>query len=66
MSDPVLAANVIGLQTALDAKQASLVSGTNIKTVNGESLLGSGDIAVSGGGLTQAQVRINAIIFGGV
>ncbi len=29
--------------------QAALVSGTNIKTVNGESLLGSGDLAVSGG-----------------
>ena len=29
--------------------QAPLVSGENIKTVNGESLLGSGDIAVSGG-----------------
>ena len=26
-------------QTALDAKQATLVSGTNIKTVNGNSLL---------------------------
>lgn len=29
----------------LAAKQATLVSGTNIKTVNGESLLGSGDIS---------------------
>lgn len=29
--------------------QAALVSGTNIKTVNGESLLGSGDLAVTGG-----------------
>lgn len=29
--------------------QAALVSGTNIKTVNGESLLGPGDLAVSGG-----------------
>ena len=31
-------------QNALDAKQATLVSGTNIKTLNGESLLGSGNI----------------------
>lgn len=37
------------LQTAVDGKQAALVSGTNIKTVNGESLLGSGDLAISGG-----------------
>lgn len=34
-------------QTALDAKQATLVSGTNIKTVNGSTLLGSGNLAVS-------------------
>jgi|GEM_PF-5835404 len=32
------------LQTALNAKQVTLVSGTNIKTVGGTSLLGSGDI----------------------
>lgn len=31
-------------QTALDAKQATLVSGTNIKTVGGNSLLGSGNV----------------------
>jgi hypothetical protein len=30
--------------------QATLVSGTNIKTVNGNSLLGSGDLVISGGG----------------
>ena len=32
------------------SKQDALTSGTNIKTVNGQSLLGSGDIAISGGG----------------
>ena len=31
------------------AKQDTLVSGTNIKTVNGNSLLGSGDLVISGG-----------------
>lgn len=36
-------------QTALNAKQANLVSGTNIKSINGTSLLGSGDITVGGG-----------------
>jgi len=36
------------LQNALDAKQATLVSGTNIKTINSTSLLGSGNIAISG------------------
>ena len=33
-------------QTALDAKQATLVSGTNIKTINSTSVLGAGNIAV--------------------
>lgn len=32
------------LQAALDAKQETLVSGTNIKTIEGQSLLGSGNI----------------------
>jgi hypothetical protein len=35
---------------ALEAKQDTLVSGTNIKTVNSTSLLGSGNIVISGGG----------------
>jgi len=37
------------LDAAFAAKQDTLVSGTNIKTVNGNSLLGSGDIEISGG-----------------
>lgn len=36
------------------AKQDTLVSGTNIKTVNGSSLLGSGNLEISGGGGTSA------------
>jgi hypothetical protein len=35
------------LQSALNAKQNTLVSGTSIKTVNGSTLLGSGDLAVT-------------------
>lgn len=31
------------------SRQATLVSGTNIKTINGTSILGSGDLTVSGG-----------------
>ena len=38
-------------QSALDNKQNTLVSGTNIKTLNGESLLGSGDIQIQSGGV---------------
>jgi hypothetical protein len=37
------------LQTALNDKQATLVSATNIKTINGVSILGSGDLVVGGG-----------------
>ena len=34
--------------TALAGKQATLVSGTNLRTVNGQTLLGSSDITVTG------------------
>lgn len=34
----------------INKKQATLVSGTNIKTINGQSLLGSGNIVISGDG----------------
>jgi hypothetical protein len=34
-------------QTALNAKQDTLLSGTNIKTINGESVLGGGNIVTS-------------------
>jgi hypothetical protein len=33
--------------TAIGAKQDTLVSGTNIKTINGNSILGSGNLAIS-------------------
>jgi hypothetical protein len=46
-------------QTALDAKQATLVSATNIKTVNGSSLLGSGNLAISGAGDTVLRLAGN-------
>ena len=37
--------NQTDLQNALNAKQDTLVSGSNIKTINGNSILGSGNIA---------------------
>lgn len=42
----------------IDALQEKLVSGTNIKTINSQSLLGNGDITIGGGG-TQTDVQIN-------
>lgn len=41
---------------SLAGYQSTLVSGTNIKTLNGSSLLGSGDITVSGGAATGAEL----------
>lgn len=35
--------------SALSSKQDTLVSGTNIKTINGQSVLGEGNIAIQGG-----------------
>ena len=37
-------------KTEVAAKQDALVSGTNIKTINGTSLLGEGNIVIEGGG----------------
>lgn len=37
------------LQSVIGDKQATLVSGTNIKTINNNSILGSGNITISGG-----------------
>jgi hypothetical protein len=47
-----LAATASAVKSAYDLankKQDKLTSGTNIKTINGESILGSGNITISGG-----------------
>lgn len=41
---------------SLGDKQDALVSGTNIKTINGASVLGSGDLTVGGGSIAQAMI----------
>lgn len=41
--------NNTSLNVALGNKQDNLVSGTNIKTINNESILGSGNISINGG-----------------
>lgn len=38
------------LNARIDGKQDNLVSGTNIKTINGNNILGSGNIEIQGGG----------------
>ena len=42
--------NIFASKEELETKQDTLVSGTNIKTINNNSLLGSGDITIQGGG----------------
>lgn len=46
----------ISLTTALSNKQDTLVSGTNIKTINNVSILGNGNITVGGSGNGQENV----------
>ena len=58
--------------SALANKQDKLISGTNVKTINGQSILGSGNILISGGGssyddtelrgrVTAAEAEIDAL-----
>lgn len=43
--------NEIGqLEEIINTKQNKLISGTNIKTINGNDILGEGDITIEGGG----------------
>jgi len=42
----IVQSQVTGLVADLVGKQATLVSGTNIKTINGNALLGSGDVTI--------------------
>lgn len=42
-------ADTSAVTEALSAKQDALVSGTNIKTINSQSILGSGNITIQGG-----------------
>ena len=46
-------------QTALNGKQSTLISGTSIKTINGNSLLGSGDLVISGGTSLPTMLKYN-------
>ena len=53
--------------TTFNGKQAALVSGTNIKTVNGTTLLGSGDlgtITYAYGGTGQTTVTTGDLLYG--
>ena len=47
------------LQSALNAKQATLVSTTNIKTINGTTILGAGNLVVTGSGSPMMTATID-------
>jgi hypothetical protein len=50
---------VTNLTTDLSGKQETLVSGTNIKTINGESVLWSGDVSIQTGALYKITTPLN-------
>ena len=50
---------VITAHQDISGKQDKLISGTNIKTINGESVLGSGDITISSGASSSAYPEVN-------
>ena len=52
----------IATQTALNTKQNTLVSGTNIKTINGASVLGSGDLVVDANETPDATTTVKGKI----
>lgn len=55
------------LESDISEKQDSLVSGTNIKTINNQSILGEGNISVGGGGGTSDYEQLsNKPSIGGV
>ena len=52
----ILSDEINGLK---DSKQDTLVSGTNIKTINGESILGSGNMEITSGGPSYDDTELN-------
>lgn len=48
------------VETRLGRKQDTLVSGTNIKTINNNSLLGSGNITISSGGQVTVDSELSS------
>lgn len=49
---------VTAIGNSLKTKQDNLISGTSIKTINNESILGAGNINISGSGSSTGNVFI--------
>lgn len=60
MSDTISAVmtRISNLATVVNDKQDKLVSGYNIKTVNGQSLLGMGDVSITSGGSGGTNIKV--------
>ena len=59
--DDNISALATAIGTEIKTKQDELVSGVNIKTINGASILGAGDISISGGGSGVQNVFIQDV-----
>ena len=57
----VISSSLNDLNTRLNTKQDTLVSGINIKTINNQSILGSGNITLEGGSGSGGGGNINVI-----
>lgn len=55
----VIGSDGTSVETSLANKQDALVSGTNIKTVNNESLLGDGNLEIQSGGGTEHNLKVS-------
>lgn len=65
ITGPVMNYALTQMLLIVDTKQDTLVSGVTLKTINGESLLGSGDLVIGGGGgATNISVGITPVMFG--
>ena len=51
------------LQNSINGKQATLVSGTNIRTINGNSILGSGNLSISATLPSNSDITIRTLSF---
>lgn len=59
-----LAQRQAGSEAEIAGKQATLISGNNIKTINGESVLGEGNLQIQSGGDAEVDINLQMTIDG--